>query len=524
MQAYTIYKNLFEYKKDYFTSQNNQITPNLLGVARQNKGIYQWGNLIDLINYYLDPRFILTRNNYDFSQYDDKELHIRTDTNGTKISNNSCTAFIGMLLPEDIRSFKIKWEDDALQLEQNEKLDTLDTLKQLERKVNSKLWNKLQSPELKFIMTINHLVRDYLNYGTSTAIYKNKKWDYIPFIRNAIGRINDKTTIAFYDHFHDFTALEGAKEKYTHNLYIQDKEGKYTLYYTTNDSIDMPDESINLQSKPVNDFDIVVSKMDDVGELYGSGCGLQVLNSIIDANMYNNCLRLNAISVYHPATVIALDYTIDKIINSYTGRRLFDSDDEFLSGDNLIKINTLPGMTYSLKREQDITPTNQQPLTVLSQPQQAFEMFKAMKQESVTEIEDKYFLSVTNKLGGMDSGPAKTNDEIQLIAQMAYQQFKGVVEPFYITTVHPMVKSYCKDLIKEVPIEFKEDVAKIQAVLPAFKVDNFILEASNLLTARTQAQDDAQFNAWISLLGSIDGAMDQSVLDKIKRKSLDYIK
>lgn len=522
MKTNIIYRNLFEYKKNFFSNYNERLNLNV-GNNDSKYGMYTWGNLIDILSYYLDPRFILTNNNYDFGDYDNPYLHMRTDTNGVKISNNSCTSFIGMLLPEDIRTFKIKWEDVQLQLENADKLDTLKVLRYLEDKVNRKLWTKLEDVHTEFKVTLNHLVRDYLNYGTSTAIYDNGKWKYIPFLNSAIGEINGHTSLAFFEHKHDFEDQSGYKEIYTHNLYHADSKGTYTLYQTTNNDINNSITPNKVEEKATDKkFNIIISKMDDTGATYGIGCGMQVLNSIIDCNLYNNCLRLNNISVYHPCVMVSIDYDIAKIMNSYTGKTIFNAESIDQTPDCLEKINMMPGNVYILKRDPDVVTTTQQPMSVLSQPQLAYEMFQTMKQATITEIEDKYFLSVLGKLSGLDSGPQKTNDEIQLIAQLAYQQFKGVVEPFYITSVYPMIHKYCTDIVNDVAADFQEEVDKIRSVID-FKPEKFDLEVSNLVTARAKEQENAQFNNWVAMLGSIE-AIDDETKQKILIKASEYIK
>lgn len=517
LNAGNIFNKIINYKKSHFSNSQRYDLPPTISYS---VGLYPWGNLIDLAAYYLDPRFIFCGYNpsNSYGSYDRPELHIRTDTKASTIASNSCTAFSGMLLPKGVETFKIKWNKAHNVLRTTDSVQTLDKLQDLEMVTNNSLWGKLRDNDLQLALVLNCLVKDYLNYGTAVAMKIGEKWKYIPFLQSAIGQVNGKLAIALTENIVSFEESIG-QDKYKHTLYIYE-ESKYKKYVCQTMAADPAGtEFVEDLTVDLSQAEIVVARMEDNGHLYGIGCGMQVLSSMIDANMYNNCLRLNAQSVYYPAVALGLDFQTVNIRNSCN---------KYLSNQNENKdipanITMLPGTSIAITREIDINQTGQAPITILSQPGQNFEMFNVMHQKCVQEIEDKYFMSFISKLTGLDDkgGPTSAT-EVRAILQAASQQFKGVVEPFYFAIVYPIVKSYLENIVAALPIVYQELVANIRTVYPEFDLKEYEIDTINIVKQHNEEQRLENFKMFLQTVMALQ-IQDPDMAKKIKERLNDLL-
>ena len=516
LDASGIFNKIVDYKKSHFSnSQRYDLPPTIA----YNAGIYPWGNLIDITAYYLDPRFIFCGYNpyRNYGAYDRPEMHIRTDTKASNIASNSCTAFSGMLLPKGVETFKVRWNKAHNILRTTDSAQTMDKLQDLELIANNTLWEKLREPELKLTLILNCMVKDYLNYGTAVAIKQENNWQHIPFLQSAIGVINGQLAVAYTENMVSFEQGIG-QNQYKHRLYVYDGT-KYVKYSCVSVNILPQGEEFKEDAKiDLGKMQVVVARMEENNQLYGIGCGMQVLSSMIDANMYNNCLRLNAQSVYYPAVALGLDFQTVNVQNSCT--KYMSNQNE--NKDIPAQITMLPGTSIAITREIDITQTGQAPITILSNPGQNFEMFNVMHQKCVQEIEDKYFMSFIGKLTGLEGGGPTSATEVRAILQAASQQFKGVVEPFYFAVVYPMVKSYLENIVVALPITYQEIVANIRAVYPDFDIKDYEIETINIVKQHNEEQRLENFKMFLQTIMQLQ-IQDPDIAKKIKERLNDLL-
>lgn len=477
-EAEKIKTELISRKNDFFelniTFSRPTRTSNLaiynLGFFENN---FNYWNAVSLLNYYLNPKWLYNREMCPkFSDYDNlgnNILHLRTDTTASSIVKNTTILFVKNLMPKGFYSFKINFDkvEKILQLKTSEGQpvyeDSIISIRKIEDICTFLLHEELNREENKLKSKIKYLAQDYLNFGTCIAIVNSEnKVTHVPFTQAALGNTED-------DDLQELLWLKPVTHKrdsmpYTfyHTFYIPEKKGyrkiTYDSYGKYNKEINKVDKEYQgVEVTYTTSEEVLVARMNDYGDIYGFGSGLNALAPIVQINFYSNCKNLAAIGQFYPATMISEDAKIHKL-----GRELYKHHQ-----DRVVQMDKMPGTTLVVGRDELVVQSGVAPLSNLSTPANDIEVFKSQIYDCSMQIEKAYTAVITSG-PDYDRTRGLTATQVNKTEREASVMYTGMSDTFYTNILYPIVKRFASKILENINSIAADDVAKVQEGYPNF--------------------------------------------------------
>jgi len=457
-----------------FNMANQQMAP--LYYTLGYLGGMNWGywTSIALLQYYLDPRWLSYGSSPNFDDgdvCDSKVLHHRLDTRASSVSHGAVTGMMGVLLPSGLNSFRVTFKKlrNRLGDKINNNPAVKEALSTLERIATERLHEQLNDPKKNIYSKLSALTSDYLNYGTCIALLekvdkKGYQLTHIPFAQAALANtasdhhqkglwIEPKPlfSLALEEgmHCHDAGTGMGFKNHmYVTGDLIGKNPGDFyelsstTAYYSAYDNF-TPEEPRKIVGFNGNS-PLMVARVNDQGQIYGVGCGIKSMGSIIYLNMFSNCSKLAAMSSYYPASLVSASAILES--NNVT-------HGNSISSNNTSPLVLLPGRMYKITLEEGVAAPQGSAIEKLTNAPEQMAVFEQASLNCLTEIQSAYYMTFLSRMEGDQRDVTAT--EVKEIRDLSIQQFKGLLEIWYNNILFQVANSFaetaCADLYNLAP-------------------------------------------------------------------------
>lgn len=512
-------------------------------------GGMSWGywTSIALLQYYLDPRWLSYSSSPDFEDGDvcnTNTLHRRLDTRASSVSHGSVTGMMGVLLPNGLNSFRVSFKKlrNRLGEDVNKNTALKEALSLLERLATEKLQQLLSDPKKNIYSKLSALTSDYLNYGTCVALLEkvgdkvrtDYQFTHIPFAQAALANtasdphqkglwvepkplfslameegyhcVDAGTGMAFKNHMYITGDLIGKNPKEFYEL------SSTTAYYTAYDNF-TPEEPRRIcgyrDTSP-----LLVARVSDQGQIYGMGCGIKSMGSIIYLNLFSNCSKLAAMSSYYPASIVSANSTLES--NNIT-------HGNSISTNNTSPLVLLPGRMYKVTLNEGVAAPQGPAVEKLSNAPEQMAVFEQASINCLNEIQSAYFMTFLANIEGDKREVTAT--EVRERSTLAVQQFKGLLEIWYNNILYQVVNAFAEIACDSLYRDYGDTINLISEASGGrfFPEKDFAVELMNFEKKQYQQERVGNLATYAEILRNLGLQPTQEEMEKMQNEFRDIL-
>lgn len=461
---------------------------------------YGYWTLLALLQYYLDPRWLWWSSAPSFSGaglLQTNSFFGRIDTSASTVASSAAANILSTILPNGFSSVMYKFPENMFDLLPNvgDNPRAKNTLKILQRYLTEDLRCMLSLPSLGLFSSLLTCMSDYLNYGTAVASFNGGKLTHMPFLNVSLGstEFDEIQTGCWMQPVPLITLAENGlldpKQAnllnwfYNHQYLPGRLFGEKGVVELTGYSevVKMSD----FKPTKIEKCDpLLVARLNAQGEVYGVGCGMRAISSIILLNLYTKCSVLASAGAFVPATIQDASSQIDNALSANQSEG---------SPSTFTPISAMPGMANVVTSQNQMAPRSTKGIDVISVPLNQAEAFKVGAAECLEEIRNAYFTSF-----GFFSEDKNQMSATEINARMSLtaKNYRGVTGSFFSNMIYPVLTYYADLVIKKGYTKYHWMIEEIRAVYPDFdikmdgKVEVIDFERKSNQAERSQAIKD----------------------------------